>query len=98
MAIILMQTAVSELLATYRETGSIKRTAKIMGVSEYRVRRMLIAAGIRGKYAEEIVADLERGLSVEEIAHMRGVSVKAIQAHMPYIRGTYCVEPKEEDE
>ena len=96
MATILMQTDVAELLATYRETGSVKRTARIMGISEYRVRRTLIAAGIRGAYAEAIAADLERGYSVEEIAHMRGVSVKAIQAHLPYTKGAYCVEPKEE--
>ena len=85
---------VNMMLDTYRATGSIKCAARTVGISEYRARRIIISAGMRTRYNDEIAEESARGLTVEEIARKHGVSVKAIRAHLPYTRGAYNVEPR----
>lgn len=94
MASKLTQADIDRLIAVYQKTGSCKRTARTMGVSEYRARRILISAGICSQYSAAIAVAAKRGLTVAEIAQIRGVSVKAVQAHLPYIRCAYRTESR----
>ena len=69
----------------YKNTNSIKKTAKNMGVSEEKTKKILITAGLYtgGKY-KEIKELLEKGKTVDEIAEQLKMSPKQVRIFLPY--------------
>ena len=87
-----------KMIASYRRTGSILETAAECGVSTVKVRKALITEGLwSSRTSEEIGQLLELGLTTAEIADRLCMSVKNVQAYMPYERGTYGGEARTMD-
>lgn len=79
----------------YRQTNSTKQTAKLLSISEVKVRRILITCGLWSSQTSAQIGDLYRqGLSVKEIAQQLFMSEKNVQAYLPYTRGTYGGQSK----
>lgn len=87
----MIQKQVAEL---YKVLQSQKAVSKKTGLSEQTVRKMLVSEGILNEHAVQINGMLESGMSKEDIAEQMGVTVKAVGAHLPYVRGTYCDSEK----
>ena len=81
---------IDEIIQSYQSTHSILETAKIIGVSTVKVRKILITEGLwESDTSNKIGALLKQGYSTEEVAKILCMSVKNVQAYMPYERGTY---------
>lgn len=81
---------IDEIIQAYRSTHSILETAKIIGVSTVKVRKILITEGLwESDTSNKIGALLKQGYQTEEVAKILCMSVKNVQAYMPYERGTY---------
>lgn len=81
---------VNEIINLYCSNNSILETAKAAGVSTVKVRKVLITEGLWQSDTSIKVADLlNQGYSTEEIAQMLHMSIKNVQAYMPYERGLY---------
>ncbi len=79
-----------EIIQTYQVTNSILETAQIIGVSTVKVRKVLITEGLwESDTSNKIGELLKQGYSTEEVAKILCMSVKNVQAYMPYERGTY---------
>ncbi len=75
----------------------MKNVAKQCGASEVTVRRVLITEGVWSSRTSRKVEELlEQGKSVPEIAAELSVSVKAVEAYLPYSRGMYGQEETED--
>ncbi len=78
------------IIYAYDELGSVKAVAEKCHASEVTVRRVLITEGLwSSRSSREVAALREQGLSVQEISAAMSVSVKAVEAYMPYSRGMY---------
>ncbi len=85
------------IINAYDELGSVKNVAKKCGASEVTVRRVLITEGVWSSRTSRKVEELlEQGESVPEIAAELSVSVKAVEAYLPYSRGMYGQEQTED--
>ena len=72
--------------AVYAHTGTIKGTAKVLGFSFYKTKKLLVTAGaIRTEEADL----LREGFSVAEIAQVQRVSPSIVCRDTPYIKGVY---------
>lgn len=81
---------IDEIIQSYQSIHSILETAKIIGVSTVKVRKILITEGLwESDTSNKIGALLKQGYSTEEVAKILCMSVKNVQAYMPYERGTY---------
>ena len=81
---------IEKIIETYFETDSIIETAKICEVSTVKVRKILITAQLWSSKTSDAIADLlEQGKTTAEIADELCMSVKNVQAYMPYERGAY---------
>ena len=81
---------IDEIIQAYQATNSILETAKIIGVSTVKVRKILITEGLwESDTSNKIGALLKQGYQTEEVAKILCMSVKNVQAYMPYERGTY---------
>lgn len=89
----LSQEDIACIIGLYRQTQSRKQVARELGLSEYRVRRILIDNGILSDYDAAIAAAIDAGDSPEDAARKFGVSPNAIRAHLPYTKGCYCLAP-----
>lgn len=82
------------IIKEYKACGTIKGTAKVVGVSEPTVRRVLIDAG---EYSNETVASVsalrEAGKSQKEICEILHLSESTVLGALPYTKGTYKDEP-----
>lgn len=79
-----------QIVSAYHELGSIIAVAQKLGISEVKVRRILITEGLwSSRTSREIARLLLEGLSVEEIAARINISANAVRAYMPYRRGLY---------
>ena len=68
----------------------VKECAKICGISSVKAGRILITEGLwHTQRSDEIFSLLEQGRTKEEIAGKLCISVKAVEAYMPYQRGVY---------
>ena len=79
------------------ENNSVLKTAKAAGISTVKARKILITEGLwKSTTSEEIGTLLQQGMTTEEIADVLHMSVKNVQAYMPYERGVYggevCLE------
>ncbi len=78
------------IIYAYDDLGSVKAVAEKCHASEVTVRRVLITEGLwSSRSSRQVEALREQGLSVQEIAAAMSVSVKAVEAYMPYSRGMY---------
>lgn len=79
----------------YAEYGTIKQTARIIGVSPQTVKRLLISQGVYSTPLTQRVEALRAlGKTDAQIAGEMGISVKWVIANTPYTRGTYKGEKK----
>lgn len=89
----LTQKDIACVIGLYHKTHSRKQVARELGLSEYRVRRILIDNGILGDYDATIAAAIDAGDTPEDAARKFGVTPDTIRAHLPYTKGIYCFEP-----
>ena len=81
---------VREVIRLYSSNNSILETARAAGLSTVKVRKILITEGLwESDTSIKIGTLLEQGLTTEEIAEILCMSVKNVQAYMPYERGIY---------
>lgn len=81
---------IQSVIDIYELNHSIKETAQIMELSTVKVRKILITKGIwENETSCEIKQLLEKGLSTQEIAEKLFMSIKNVQAYMPYSKGLY---------
>ena len=80
----------NEIIKIYKETGSVKETAKTLRTYPIKVRRVLITEGLWHSNTSIKIASLYvGGLSVAEIAKKLFISEKNVQSYLPYTRGQY---------
>lgn len=84
-----------DIVQEYDHTGSINKAARNLGLSNMKVRKALITAGV---YSNETSEDVERGLadgkSIEEISTRLGISVSAVYGYIPYKVTAYNLEDR----
>ena len=89
---------VESVIASYANNNSILETAKETGISTVKVRKILITEGLWVSDTSLKIGDLlKRGMTTEEIADTLYMSVKNVQAYMPYERGVYGGEEVSKD-
>ncbi len=89
---------VESVIASYARNNSVLETAKEIGISTVKVRKILITEGLwESDTSIKIVDLLKRGMTTEEIADTLYMSVKNVQAYMPYERGVYGGEEMSKD-
>ena len=84
-----------QIIDSYKETGSVKKTAEELGTYPIKVRRVLITEGLwHSKTSNQVAELLALGKSVAEIAEELVISEKNVQSYMPYSRGQYGREDR----
>ena len=84
-----------KIIDTYMSGYSVSGTARICHVSAVKVRRILITENLwSSEKSEEIRLLADCGKNVQEIADILNVSVKAVEAYMPYRRVMYNAAAK----
>ena len=79
-----------EVEKAYELTKDINETAKLLGVSSGKIRKVLITNGLwSNSRSEEVGSLFKEGLSPEEIAKKLNISVKTVNAYLPYSKGDY---------
>ena len=73
-----------QIIDSYKETGSVKKTAEELGTYPIKVRRVLITEGLwHSKTSNQVAELLALGKSVAEIAEELVISEKNVQSYMP---------------
>lgn len=76
-----------KVIADYRITNSVKKTAQNVGTSLVRAQRILITEGLWSSHTSEQVGELFRkGMTTSEISKQLVISEKTVQAYLPYTR------------
>ena len=76
-----------KVIADYRITNSVKKTAQNVGTSLVRAQRILITEGLWSSHTSEQVGGLFRkGMTTSEISKQLVISEKTVQAYLPYTR------------
>ncbi len=89
---------VKEIIDLYSQNNSIMETAKAAGMSTVKVRKILITEGLwKSDTSIKIGVLLKQGLTTGEIAEALYMSVKNVQAYLPYERGIYGGEELSSD-
>lgn len=84
-----------EVLAQYKESGTVYATASKCGISIQTAMRVLAEYGIYPtERARQIADDLKAGMTLEDIAAKYNVGIKYIKNLLPYRRGSYVVGMK----
>ncbi len=79
-----------DIVALYKAIGIIKTTARMLHLSEYKVRRVLIdARELTTPKSTYISAQIAAGKSVRQIADEMQCTVSGVDGHMPYRRHPY---------
>lgn len=82
-----------DTIQSYNIEGSIKKVAALFRISEQKVRKVLIDAGLYESDMSVQVKDLyEQGFSVEDIADKLGVNKSTVSGYLPYSKGVYLGE------
>ena len=85
----------NRIIREYERCGSVKQTAVNVGTSLVRTQRVLITEGLWSSDTSEAVYDLYvQEKTVQEIADELHVSVKTVQAYLPYTKGFYSPSEK----
>ena len=87
-----------EVEKMYALTLDVNKTAKELGVSVGKVRKMLITLGLWSNYRSDQVGKLyKEGLTVSEIAEKLRISEKTVNAYLPYSKGDYLGDDRSEN-
>ena len=85
----------NRIIREYKKCGSVKQTALNVGTSLVRAQRVLITEGLWSSDTSDAVYELYvQGKTVQEIADELNVSVKTVQAYLPYSKGFYSSSNK----
>ncbi|MCR5783499.1 MAG: hypothetical protein K6G90_12300, partial [Clostridia bacterium] len=80
----------NEIVTAFRNTHSVDKTVIATGAPKVTVQKVLITEGLwESRRSREIAQLKDQGLSTEQIAEKLHVTVKAVQAYMPYSRTPY---------
>lgn len=80
----------NRIINEYSKCGSVKQTAVNVGTSLVRAQRVLITEGLWSSETSDAVYELYvQGKTAQEIADELLVSVKTVQAYLPYSKGFY---------
>ena len=78
------------VIDSYQELGSIIAVRMRLHISEVKIRRVLITEGLwSSKTSRQIRSLSDKGMTVQEIAETLNTTQKAVEAYMPYRRGSY---------
>ena len=81
------------IIDTYHKLHSIKATHKETGVSECKIRKILVDAGeYDSPRANQVQKLSNSGLTARQIAATLGISVSAVNSYLPYNKGEYNAE------
>lgn len=87
-----------KIIETYKKTGSIIKTAELLGSNTIKVRRVLITEGLWSSSTSQSIGELyQQGLSTEQIAKKLVMSAKNVQSYLPYTKGVYGMGEKSDD-
>ena len=88
----------NRILKEYEKCGSVKQTANNVGTTLVRAQRVLITEGLWSSGTSDKVGELfSIGKATQEIADELVVSVKTVQAYLPYSKGFYSETDKSMD-
>ena len=77
--------SIEEVCEAYKVARSIKQTAKAVGLSEEKTKKLLISAGLyTSEKHEKIKVLLEQGKTLEEISEELKMSQKQLRVFLPY--------------
>ena len=80
----------NEIIEAYRKTPSVNQVVEATGICKCTVQKVLITEGLwESKRSREAIRLKEQGLSTEEIADVLHITVKGVQAYLPYSRKPY---------
>lgn len=86
-------TAYNMIVDVFKRTKSINQTISETGISKLTVQKVLITEGLwSSQRSREVLRLKEEGLSTEEIAERLHISIKGVQAYLPYSRRPYNTE------
>ena len=75
----------NRIVEEYLKCGSVKKTSETVGTSLVRAQRVLITEGLWHSATSDAVGELyEQGMTAEEISEKLFISVKTVQAYLPY--------------
>lgn len=81
---------INRIIQIYNSCNSIMKTSRLTGVSTVKVRKILITEGLwESDTSRQIRLLLDQESTTEDIAKRLNMSVKNVQAYMPYERGVY---------
>lgn len=84
---------IKKVVDAYMELGSVKKTAKALGLCRETVIKSLVTYGI---YPKGKCADANRlriaGWSKEAICEELGIHAKTYVSYMPYTKGSYLID------
>lgn len=84
------QSLYDQIIDEYLQTHSVKKTAKYLGTTPITVRRVLITEGLWHSRTSDAIGELfAAGVPTEQIAMQLSMSLKNVQAYIPYTRGSY---------
>ena len=94
----LNQALFEKTAALYQETGSLQRTADALGVAYAKVRKILITMGAYDTPLTRSIGIMRQaGQEPTDIAESLGMSVKRVNAFLPYEKGIYREETPSTD-
>ena len=89
----MMDATWTAVIRLYKQGLKPKVISDRLHLSAPKVKRILITSGLYSTpRTEEIAAMRRQGMTVEQIAEELGITVAAVQAHLPYIKGHYMAE------
>lgn len=89
-------TIVEEILITFKEAQSIKATAKKVGCSNHRVKKLLSSNGIIINDTHQLILKYkEEGKTPKETAQIMGISEKTVMTYLPAVRPLYLINPSD---
>lgn len=84
-----------DILSTYEKTGSIRATAKELGIGYQVVRRVLITYGVYASQTTQRVEDLRNsGKTIDDIARELHIGRNWAICNLPYTKGSYRIGEK----
>jgi len=87
-----------QIIEEYKKCGSVKQTADTVGTTLVRAQRVLITEGLWRSDTSDAIGELYReGKTTQEIADELFISVKTVQAYLPYSKGFYSETEKSRD-
>lgn len=88
-----MDATMTAVIRLYEQGEPIKRIAHRLSLSEGKVKKILITAGLYSTpLTKDIAARAKAGQTVDEIAAALGMSKNGVLNNMPYSKGMYNAE------